>query len=179
MLKLLFKNFWNFSVHNLAPEDISVVAGVGDSITVCTEYRITKALHASSFDTFYIFWYIKFYIKWEMNWSWLDLTWPWLVLDLTLTGRLRVSCWWYLIGFRLARGYRRRPSSVSSLSTADSLGGKRIRSPGVRWKLDGSLNIIVLLQQLQNFTKSELDHQTFLSPRGARCLRVGYCKRCC
>lgn len=120
-----------------------------------------------------------YYIKWEMNWSWLDLTWPWLVLDLTFTGRLRVSCWWYLIGFRLARGYRRRPSSVSSLSTADSLGGKRIRSPGVRWKLDGSLNIIVLLQQLQNFTKSELDHQTFLSPRGARCLRVGYCKRCC
>lgn len=142
-------------------------------------YRIPHHQSSSCILFWYILYILIYIIKWEMNWSWLDLTWPWLVLDLTLTGRLRVSCWWYLIGFRLARGYRRRPSSVSSLSTADSLGGKRIRSPGVRWKLDGSLNIIVLLQQLQNFTKSELDHQTFLSPRGARCLRVGYCKRCC
>lgn len=77
-----------------------------------------------------------YHIQWEMNWSWLDLTWPWLVLDLTLTGMLRVSCWWYLIGFRLARGYRRRPSSASSRSTADSLGGKLTSDPGPRGKME-------------------------------------------
>lgn len=50
---IIQKTFEIFSVHNLAPEDISVVAGVGDSITVCTEYRITEAPHISSF---VIFW---------------------------------------------------------------------------------------------------------------------------
>lgn len=54
-VETIIQKLLKFSVHNLAPEDINVVAGVGDSITVCTEYRITKALHASSFDTFYIF----------------------------------------------------------------------------------------------------------------------------
>lgn len=100
LLKLLFKNFWNFSVHNLAPEDISVVAGVGDSITVCTEYRITKALHASSFDTFYIFWYILYKVRNELilTWPYLTLTCPWPDLDGYVTSVLLMVFDWFQAG---------------------------------------------------------------------------------
>lgn len=143
MLKLLFKNFWNFLVYNLVFEDISVVVGVGDFIMVCIEYCIIKVFYVFFFDIFYIFWYIKFYIKWEMNWFWFDFIWFWFVFDLILMGRLWVFCWWYLIGFRLVWGYRWRLLLVFLLSIVDFFGGKCIRSLGVRWKLDGLFNMIV------------------------------------
>lgn len=73
LLKLLFKNFWNFLVYNLVFEDINVVVGVGDFIMVCIEYCIIKVFYVFFFDIFYIFWYILYKVRNELILIWFYL----------------------------------------------------------------------------------------------------------